>query len=326
MKRLFAKSVSDYLGTDHTELYLSSTDAVGIIETLPNIYDEPFADSSQIPFVLLSLLAGKHVGVSLSGDGGDELFAGYSRYTEATRLWSYIQPLPLKLRTLLASLFLGLDHKIQPLLFLILSTSAGSTRNGRKLLRLCYLMRSTNPGDFYRRVMSQWQATEDILLSPDVNSHFPGHYFDTLSLLDAMRICDLDNYLPDDLLVKTDRASMSASLELRSPFLDFRLVELAFALPINCLIHHGTSKYILRNILGEYLPATLFDRPKAGFSIPLAQWLRGSLRDWAESLLSPTLVKQQGYLNSSKVTEYWQQHLNEEYDHSLFLWHILMFQ
>ena len=323
----YARAVAAHLNTEHTEVYVSAAMAEEVIPNLGDIYDEPFADSSQIPTTLVSRLTRQHVTVSLSGDGGDELFAGYPRYRLTQALWQRMNRLPRGLRHAAAS---GLRCISPQGWDRVLATIPGigdrRNLNGRRVHRLAQLLRTQSLGEMYVRLMSQWQPEEGLVLGVEPRFVLPGEWRDTDTPIEAMRRWDLGQYLPDDLLVKVDRAAMSASLETRAPMLDHRVVELALALPERALVRNGVGKWILRRVLDRYVPSELIDRPKAGFEVPLRAWLRGPLRDWADSLLNPHRLAEQGLLDTGKVTQLWQQHLAGSFDRSLFLWNLLMFQ
>lgn len=322
----FAKAVAAHLGTDHTELYVNALDASNLIPELPRIYDEPFADSSQIPTILVARLTRQHVTVSLSGDGGDELFSGYPRYEISATLWRQIGTLPLRLRSVLARFLSAPSPHSWDRLLAFLPTATHQAINGRRIHRLAQLLGSESLAEMYVRLMSQWQSTEKLVLGTDdsTNSHL--RWSAIGSPVAQMRRWDVAQYLPDDLMVKVDRASMSASLEARAPFLDHRLVELAFALPDHVLTRSGQGKWILRQVLDRYVPRTLIERPKTGFSIPLASWLRGPLRPWAAELLDQSRLMAEGYLDVGKITELWDQHQSGAFDRSSYLWNVLSFE
>ncbi len=322
----YARAVAQHLGTDHTELYVTAKDAANVIPELHTIYDEPFADSSQIPTTLVSRLTRQHVTVSLSGDGGDELFAGYPRYQLTAALWKQINGQPMFVRRAISSMLQRFSAQGWDRILRHLPASQRQRVNGRRVHRLAQLMVSSSIGEMYIRLMSQWQPEEGLVLGsgrrcfPDIN------WAKTCDPTEAMRRWDVSQYLPDDLLVKVDRASMSASLESRAPLLDHRVVELAFALPQRMLVRGGVGKWALRRVLDRYVPRELIERPKAGFAIPIGDWLRGPLRDWAETLLNLETLSGQGLLNAKKVSVMWQQHLSGSYDRSSYLWNVLMFQ
>lgn len=324
----FARAVASHLGTSHTELYVTARDAEQIIPRLPAIYDEPFADSSQIPTTLVSKLTRRHVTVSLSGDGGDELFAGYPRYPLTSRVWQRTSALPGLLRRPVARMLQLPSPGTWDTLLAGLPAGLKSRINGRRLHRLGQLMGSESLGDMYLRLMSQWMPEDNIVLHCGASDSADSlrHWDASRSPIEAMRLWDTRQYLPDDLLVKVDRAAMTCSLETRAPMLDHRVVELAFALPEHALVRNGVTKWALRQVLYRYVPRELIERPKAGFSVPLGSWLRGDLRDWAESLLDPERLRSDGFLNEPKITQTWKEHLSGRFDRSSYLWSILMFQ
>lgn len=323
----FAAAVAKHLGTEHTELYVSAQQAADLIPSLPQIYDEPFADSSQIPTTLVSRLTRQHVTVALSGDGGDEMFSGYPRYDITSRLWDRIDGQPAVLRRLAACALRTPSPGGWDAMLRLAPQQVRAQVNGRRLHRLAGLITSQSIGDLYPRLMSQWQPEDSLVLDTEAGAEAPlGVWSSSPSWQHAMRRWDLHQYLPDDLLVKVDRAAMSASLESRAPLLDHHIAELAFAMPERMLQRDGVGKWVLRRVLDRYVPRELIDRPKTGFSIPLGEWLRGPLRDWAQSLLDVSLLKSQGYLDAAKVERTWQQHLSGNYDRSSYLWNVLMFQ
>lgn len=322
----YAKAVAEHLGTEHTELYVTAQDAEAIVPEIPVIYDEPFADSSQIPTTLVSRLTRQHVTVSLSGDGGDELFAGYPRYQLTEALWNRVDGVPMPVRKTIAGMLKIVSAQGWDKVLCLLPKSKHQSINGRRLHRLAQLMTCSDIGEMYLRLMSQWQPEEQLVLGTNSYRKSDFDLFVQKSPIEAMRRWDVQQYLCDDLLVKVDRASMSASLESRAPLLDHKVVELAFSLPERALINNGVGKWVLRRVLDRYVPGELIERPKVGFSVPLGDWLKGPLRDWAEALLSPQLLIRQGLLDEKQVSFMWQQHLSGQYDRSTYLWNILMFQ
>ena len=322
----YAKEVARHLGTEHTEMFVTAKDAASVIPELPLIYDEPFADSSQIPTTLVSRLTRQHVTVSLSGDGGDELFAGYPRYQIVADLWQRVNRQPMALRRPVSAMLRSASPEVWDNVLRFLPHKQRQRINGRRIHRLSQLIVSGSLSEMYIRLMSQWQPEEELVLGCHKGAFSDTSWSKCVDPLEEMQRWDIKQYLPDDLLVKVDRATMNASLESRSPLLDHRVVELAFALPRRVLVRDGVGKWILRRLLDRYVPRDLIDRPKAGFSIPLAEWLRGPLRLWAESLLNPATLRMQGYLDARKVSNMWCQHIDGSYDRSLYLWNVLMFQ
>jgi asparagine synthase (glutamine-hydrolysing) len=328
-----AKAVATHLGTDHTELYVSPAQARDVIPRLPDIYCEPFADASQIPTFLVSQLARRHVTVALSGDAGDELFGGYNRYLLAQRIWRWLSLAPLPLRQLAVRALLGVP-----------TTSWGGML-GALRFALPRMLRVPNPGDkahklatvlaqedldsVYRRLISQWPTPGEVVLG-GVEPPTPLTRSDGLEALrrplERMTYLDLVTYLPDDILVKVDRAAMAVSLETRVPLLDHRVVEFAWSVPTSHKIRDGRGKHLLREVLARYVPRELFDRPKMGFGVPIDQWLRGPLRDWAEHLLDPARLRREGYFAPAPVGKAWAEHLDGTRSNQYPLWVVLMFQ
>jgi asparagine synthase (glutamine-hydrolysing) len=305
-----AKAVAQHLGTDHTELYVGSNEALAVIPDLPKIFCEPFADSSQIPTFLVSQMAKRHVTVALSGDAGDELFGGYNPYQFAPRLWSKISKFPLPLRKLAVQALSGLPGP-------------------EKLDKLLNVLDASSREDFYRTLLSHWKNPGNLVIGatePPTQLNTPQAWPETDSFEHWMMAMDAQTYMADDVLVKVDRAAMANSLETRVPMLDHRVVELAWRMPLSLKIRDGKGKWILREVLYKHVPRELIERPKKGFSIPLASWLRGPLRDWAEALLDEQRLQQEGYFRAAPIRKVWQEHLAGRRDHSRRLWSILMFQ
>ncbi|MFL1907922.1 asparagine synthase (glutamine-hydrolyzing) [Plesiomonas shigelloides] len=306
----YAKEVARHLGTDHTELYVSAQDALDLVPCLPDIYCEPFADSSQLPTFLVSRMAKQHVTVALSGDGGDELFGGYNPYQFAPRVWSTLQRLPLPLRQIACRLLSGLPLP-------------------DKLEKLLRVLPAKDKEQFYQILMSHWDNPGQLVIGGNeypilINS--TDQWPKTDSFEHWMMAMDAGQYMIDDVLVKVDRAAMANSLETRVPLLDHRVVELAWQLPLHMKIRGGVGKWVLREVLYRHVPREMIERPKKGFSVPLGQWLRGPLRDWAEALLNKQRLEQEGYFNSIVVRHVWSDHLQGKCDHARKLWGILMFQ
>src|SRR5664279_1865243 len=321
-----AAAVARHLGTDHTELTVTAQQALDIIPQLPEWYDEPFADSSQIPTYLVSAMTRKHVKVALSGDGGDELFAGYNRYQLTQRSWRGLSLLPRAARCAMAAALTSVspDRWSRLLAFL---PSRVPAQIGDKLHKAASVLALPDGDAVYRRLITHWEPNEVMPGTPEPK----GIIWDASlaaeipSLLDRMQLLDLVTYLPDDILTKVDRASMAVALEARVPLLDHRVVEFAWRLPRAAKIRGGVSKWLLRQVLYRHVPPALIERPKMGFSIPLGDWLRGPLRDWAESLLSESRLREAGLLDAQRVRQCWQDHLgghNREYQ----LWNVLMLE
>lgn len=323
-----AAAVARHLQTDHTELYVSADDALAVIPALPRIYDEPFADSSQIPTYLVSRMTRDHVTVALSGDGGDELFCGYTRYPGMARAWQERWGTSNRLRTLLSLLPPSLAARM-------VNTFVPSQwgRNRHAIQRRLRAQRSISTADslseFYRQRVSFWSQPGEALLNTEegqygLNRPLPGEL--QQDSLKTLMWRDLNWYLPDDILTKVDRAAMACSLETRIPMLDRRIVEFALGLPTGLNMQGGVGKQVLRRVLHRYVPKALIDRPKQGFAVPLGQWLRGPLRDWAEPLLDAQRLKEQGYWRPETIRWLWKEHQKGREDYSAELWGILMFQ
>lgn len=326
----YAKAVAHHLGTEHTELYVSSSQAAEVIPHLPEIYDEPFADSSQIPTFLVSQMTRNHVTVALSGDGGDELFGGYPRYQFGGKLWGRINKSPKWARHAVSSLINSMSAKAwDQILDPVLPNRFHDAINGHRLHRLAQLFDSTDLDQMYCRLVSQWQEPNNLVLGlTETGLKGAGKMsaYTELSALNRMRQFDIARYLPDDILTKVDRASMSVSLETRAPMLDHRLVEFAWNLPERVLVREGQGKWLLRQVLDRYVPRNIIERPKAGFAIPLGDWLRGNLKDWAENLLDEKKLREQGFLDPKPIRRMWREHLSSTHDRQAYLWNVLMFQ
>jgi asparagine synthase (glutamine-hydrolysing) len=326
----YAKAVAQHLGTDHTELYISSAEAMGVIPLLGKMYDEPFADSSQIPTFLVSQMAKKHVKVSLSGDAGDELFGGYNRYLLADT-WQKIEHVPFALRQMTGHLIETLSPSAWDAIFQQLTRIKTFPSNmGEKLQRLAKRLEKVDGTQkLYYSLVSEIDSPEEVVLGANEPLTWLTQHGMRMSFQDPkqqMMFLDAMTYLPDDILVKVDRAAMANSLETRVPFLDHRVVELAWRLPMSMKVRNGKTKWILKQVLYQYVPEKLIERPKAGFAIPLGDWLRGPLREWAESLLSEQRLHREGFFNTNFVRELWHAHLTGKGNHQSLLWSLLMFQ
>jgi asparagine synthase (glutamine-hydrolysing) len=328
-----ARAVAHHLGTDHTELYVSPAHAITLISRLPEVYDEPFADSSQLPTLLVSQLARQHVGVSLSGDGGDEVFGGYNRYTWGSRLWALLEITPRALRRLSAMAITTLEPQQWEAVFdflrPVLPAGISQRTPGYKLHRMANLFSSVDCKDMYARMASHWLPSERVVCDTDCGT--PQRISDNewLALpyfaLQAMYL-DTITYLPNDILAKLDRATMAFGLEGRVPYLDHRVVEFAWRLPLEMKVRRHQGKWILRQLLHRYLPTELVERSKVGFGIPLDSWLRTSMRDWAEALLDPKRIKDEGFFDPAAIQRKWRAHLEGHGIWQYHLWDILMFQ
>jgi asparagine synthase (glutamine-hydrolysing) len=325
-----ARAVAKHLGTNHTELYLTDAEAIQVVPKLGKIYDEPFADSSQIPTFLVSQIARQYVTVSLSGDGGDELFCGYNSYAKAYK-WAQIQKIPFGIRKVAGHLVKALAPTTLDSLFLPTSKFIPIPVNlGEKLNNLAtHLINVDGIGKLCYNLGSVISDPEQVVIGAKEPTTWFAEGATKISVDDArsqMMLIDTMNYLPNDILVKVDRASMANSLETRIPLLDHRVVELAWSLPMAMKVRDGKNKWILRQVLDKYVPNRLIERPKAGFSVPLGEWLRGPLREWAEELLDKHRLKQEGYFEIDYICEKWREHLTGNRNNQTFLWSVLMFQ
>ncbi|MFA6217273.1 MAG: asparagine synthase (glutamine-hydrolyzing) [Candidatus Omnitrophota bacterium] len=328
-----AKAVAHYLGTEHTEFYVTVDDAMAVVPGLADMYDEPFSDSSQIPTHLVSQLTRSKVTVSLSGDGGDEIFAGYNRYFWVKDIWRNIGWLPYQTREMLSRMVLALSadrwESFLSRMSMLLPKKARLRTPGDKMHKLADVLSLRCPYDMYLGLVSHWRepqrlvrnAQEPSTIITDSSSRMPW-----LDLTEEMMYKDSLSYLPDDILVKVDRASMSVGLESRAPYLDHRVAEFAWRLPLGMKMQNKRSKMILRSLLAQYIPSHLVERPKMGFALPIDAWLRGPLKDWAQSLLDESKIRQAGFLNYSLVQEKLTEHLSGKRNWQYLLWDVLMFQ
>lgn len=330
----YAKAVATHLGTNHTELYVAPEAAMAVIPRLPTLYDEPFSDPSQIPTFLVSQLARRDVTVCLSGDAGDELFAGYDTYLHGIRIWKLIGWLPRCLRVLSGRGLTALSSAPWEFLFRTIEPICPKGLRlqhlGLRLKNLAELLPADHVETMYRRIVTHWNVPDSLVIG--ASSEPPTAFTDRTQwgnlsgALRRMLYTDSMMYLPDDILVKLDRASMGVSLEARVPLLDHRVAEFAWQLPVSMKIRDGRGKWILRQVLSRYLPLRLTDRPKMGFSVPISAWLRGSLREWGEALLDGKRLRDQGYLNPDLIRGKWGEHLSGKVDWHTHLWDVLMFQ
>lgn len=325
----YAAQVARHLGTDHTELYVSPEDALAVVPDLATWYDEPFADSSQIPTLLVSRLARQHVTVALSGDGGDEGFAGYARYGLAQGLWARLGRVPRVLRQGAAGAIRAVPPAAYDRMARLLPAGLRPARCGDKAHKLAGVLGLDDAGALYRRLISQWHDPAALvpggreahgpLWDPDLTREFP-------DLVTRLQWLDSVTYLPDDILTKVDRASMAVSLEARVPLIDHRIIERVWRLPASERLQNGVSKRLLRRVLGRHVPPALFERPKMGFGVPIDSWLRGPLRDWAETLLAPARLAGEGWFDPARVRSAWAEHLAGSRNRQYEIWVVLMFQ
>jgi asparagine synthase (glutamine-hydrolysing) len=321
-------AVAKHLGTEHTELMVTSKEAIDVIPRLPDMYDEPFADSSQIPTFLVSAMTRRHVTVALSGDGGDELFAGYNRYHLTAQIWRSFSMLPHPVRRALAGMITTVPADRWNKLLSFIPASIRQRQIGDKMHKFAAVLPCKAETELYRRLVTHWEPS-DVVLNADepkgvlwdaqIDKDFP-------DLLERMQYFDQVTYLPDDILTKVDRASMAVALEARVPLIDHRVVEFSWRLPHKAKIRGGTSKWLLRQVLYRHVPKELVERPKMGFSVPLGDWLRGPLRPWAENLLAEPRLRQAGFFDAVRVRQTWDAHLTGRRNHEYMLWNVLMFE
>ena len=328
----YARAIANHLGTRHTEFYVDAREALDVIPELSNLYDEPFADASQIPTYLVARLAKQQVTVALSGDAGDELFAGYNRYVWTQRIWNKISWIPASLRKTLAQLITLLPphqwDRLNQLNNQLRPRRPHITQLGDKLHKLAVRMGSRHIHELYYQLVSEWMQPDQVVL----NSHEPTSLLTTPEQWPAledhreqMMYLDSMTYLPGDILTKVDRAAMGVSLETRVPFLDHSVIEFAWRLPMHMKIRDGQSKWLIRQLLYRHVPQTLIERPKMGFGVPIDSWLRSSLRDWAEDLLDESHLRQDGYFNPIPIRQKWQEHLSGQRNWQYHLWPVLIF-
>jgi asparagine synthase (glutamine-hydrolysing) len=322
-----AKEVATHLGTDHRTFILQADDAIETIYNLPRIYSEPFADPSQIPTAIISRMAREHVTVVLTGDGGDEVFAGYNRHVASAGLMGRLDALPGFAQGALTGTMRALSPTAWDRLFDLVPEKARPRQPGEKMHKLAALL-GLDPWDRYRQYTSQWDCYADIGIGrePDAAAHIAETFAKLADPVERLRYMDLISYLTGDVLTKVDRATMAYGLEARAPLLDYRLVELSWQIPSAVHISGGKGKQVLRTILEKHVPRAMFERPKSGFGVPIGDWLRGPLRDWAEDLLSPAALDALGLVDSKALRAIWQAHLDGRVNAQYGLWNVLMLQ
>jgi asparagine synthase (glutamine-hydrolysing) len=326
---VYAKKIAKHLGTDHTEMYITPNQAIDIIPKIPTLYCEPFADSSQIPTFFLSQLAKQQVTVSLSGDGGDELFCGYNRYRFTAQLWKKLSLVPAPIRQLMAKFITTLSPAAWDGLGELIPGGKRYASFGDKLHKGAGVLASPDIRQLYLGIISQnSNPFEWVIGGYEYHTNLIGNspLLTEFNDIEKMMLLDTISYLPDDILVKVDRASMGVSLEGRVPFLDHRIIEFAWTLPMDYKLHDGQTKWLLRQLLYKFIPKELIERPKMGFGVPIGDWLRGPLRAWAETLLSENRLKQEGYFHPGVIRAKWTEHLSGKRNWQSQLWTVLMFQ
>ncbi len=328
-----AKAVAEHLGTAHTELYVTPDEAQAVIPRLPALYDEPFGDSSQIPTALVAELTRRHVTVALSGDGGDELFGGYNRYLWGRVAWRQVGWLPRGLRRGIARGMTGVPaerwNKLLGALSGALPRRFRYKNPGDKIHKLAEVVGVPSGEALYRRLVSHWKRPAELVKgAQEPSTLFTAQepLAEIGGFLQRMMFLDLMTYLPDDILVKVDRATMGVSLESRIPLLDHRVIELAWRLPMRMKVRAGRGKWILRELLARYVPRELMERPKMGFGVPIRDWLRGPLREWGEELLAEPRLRREGFFHPAPIRDKWEEHLAGRRNWQYYLWDVLMFQ
>lgn len=329
----YASAVARHLGTNHTELYITPGEARDVIPLLPSLYDEPFADSSQIPTYLVSKLARRQVTVSLSGDGGDEVFGGYSRYLDAIRIWNRLGVLPgwgrRAIGSILQAISIGIWDTTYQLIQSLLRDKIVLHLSGYRIHREAEMISSREIMDLYRSMVSYYTDPSQIIPGANELQTILQDWREktvTRDCFEQMMYMDTLTYLPDDILVKVDRASMGVSLESRIPLLDHRIIELTWRLPLSMKVRDRQGKWILRQILSRYVPRELIERPKMGFGVPIDRWLRNELREWAEDLLFRPSLNQEYFFNNAMVDRLWKEHQSGKWNWEAQLWGILMFR
>ena len=329
----YAAAVALHLGTEHTELYVTPQQALSVVPRLPVLYDEPFSDSSQIPTFLVAEMTRRHVTVSLSGDAGDELFGGYSRYYVTQALWNRVRKIPHALRRPASRLIDGVPSNwwsnLARMLRPLLPQGLQIANMGDKAHKMAELLGAPGPRELYVGLVSHWPTPEQLVIGgqePATLVTDPHARLPDIDLIEQMMYLDMQTYLPGDILTKLDRAAMGVSLEARVPFLDHRVIEFAWTLPLGYKVNGSRGKQVLRDVLHRHVPRELIERPKQGFGVPLDAWLRGPLRDWAEALLSEERLQREGFFRPGPILTKWKEHQSGAKEWGYHLWDILMFQ
>jgi len=328
---IYAKEVASHLGADHTELYVSAQQAMDLIHRLPMLYDEPFSDSSQIPTFLVAEMTRQHVKVSLSGDGGDELFGGYNRHFKTHQWWDKINLIPKSVRWLISKGLISVPPDVWDRAGYVAAQLSGNRNRwqnmGRDISKLAGVLSVEDGASLYKHFTTHWNDPSAVVIGgQERKTEVSEPSIELDSMVEQMMLLDTLTYLPDDILTKVDRAAMGVSLETRIPMLDHRLVEFAWKLPLSMKIRCGQGKWILRQLLYQYVPKELIERPKMGFGVPIDSWLRGPLRDWAENLLDESRLRQEGYFYPQPIRKKWKEHLSGKRNWQHHLWDVLMFQ
>lgn len=326
---VYAKAVAQAIGSDHTELYINAGQVRDVVAKMPMVYDEPFADPSQLPTLLVAEMTRRSVTVALSGDGGDEVFGGYARYQQTLRLSRYLSLVPLFCRPVLKRMLQSVPVPLWNSVFNLFANrfkALQSGRGGDRIHKLAAIIDAGNDHLLYRNMMSYWLHPDRVVLDAQEPNTVLCHAGIGQDYLQQMMFTDALSYLPDDILVKVDRASMAVSLESRIPLLDQRIIEFAWSLPEHMRLYQGQGKWLLRQLLFRHVPRSLLERPKAGFAVPLESWLRQDLRVWAEDLLAPESLQRQGFFDVEQVRKKWLEHVNGQRNWHYYLWSVLMFQ
>ncbi|ODS13139.1 asparagine synthase (glutamine-hydrolyzing) [Pseudoalteromonas tetraodonis] len=324
-----ARAVAKHLGTEHTELYVTPEEAMKVIPQLAELYDEPFSDSSQIPTYIVAKMAKEHVTVSLSGDAGDELFCGYNRYIMTNKLWSKLSKIPQFVRTASASFICFIPIRYWNAINRILPSNLKMANLGDKMHKAAGVLAANSVKDLYKGLVSHWQSPEDVVINgkePKTVLNDKSRYPLLDNDIEQMMALDTVSYLPDDILTKVDRACMGVSLEGRVPFLNHKVVEFAWSLPLNYKLRNGIGKWCLREVLFKHVPRLLIERPKMGFGVPIDAWLRGPLKEWAYKLLDEQRLKDEGFFDPEPISKMWIEHQSGKRNWQYHLWDILMFQ